>query len=174
MLRIFEELKYHLKIDNSIYFHSLVIFDKYLESIKNDDKKEDMILLVITSLFLSNKFENQNKDYIEESIIDHLGKRKIGSRKKYYSFEVFDTELKILQKLNYSIYFPTVYSFYVIGTKMILDKEEEMLLKISYLNYEIVKNFKPSIISMSISKIKQVIKNKINYNKNVNDVLFFK
>ena len=156
MLRIFDQLKYHLKIPNSIFFHSLSIFDKYLQSIKDDEEEEDMILLVITSLFISNKFENQNVNNIEESIITYLRKRKIGSRRKYNYFEVYETELKILQKLNFSIYFPTVYSFYVLGKNLSLDEEEEMLLKKSFLNYEIMRNFKPSIISIAISIIKQV------------------
>lgn len=154
MIRCFESLKHNLKINNSIYFHALGIFDKYLESIKDGDKEEDLILVVITTLFLANKFENQNIDSIEELAIEFF--RKSQRRKKYYKFEIFEKEMKVLHNLKYTIYFPTVYFFYNIGKTTILDKEEEMFLKISFLNYEIVKNYKPSIISMAISKIKDV------------------
>jgi hypothetical protein len=68
--------------------------------------------------------------------------------------EIYAIELQILEILKFDILFPTAYSFYSFDMKRReLNKEEEVLFKISIRNIEMLKNFKPSTIANSIKKM---------------------
>jgi hypothetical protein len=50
------------------------LIDRYLE-IKKNVEGEDLNLLVTSSIIIANKFENQNGDFLEDTIIVYFKKR---------------------------------------------------------------------------------------------------
>jgi len=113
-----------LKLDNPIFFHSFGIVDKYLET--KEKIHGDLNLIAISSLLIANKFENQNSDFIEDTLIKYFEKRE---NKIYGLEEIYEIEVQILISLQFDILFPTAYSFYSFYmNRSKLDKEEVCFL----------------------------------------------
>lgn len=139
-----------MNIEDSIFFHSLALIDKYLESRSNYIDGDDLNLIGITSILISNKLENQNIDCIEDSMIKYFSRKDI----RYELKQIYNFEFKMLDTLRFHILFPTVYSFYSFDVKrQRMNKKEKLLLKLSFINIDIIRNFKQSTIAKSIREI---------------------
>ncbi|KRZ07645.1 G2/mitotic-specific cyclin-B3 [Trichinella zimbabwensis] len=121
------------------FFHSVKLFDLYLE--KNCVEKKQLQLISIVTLLIASKFDNRNEILMNEiSYISHNA---------YEMEEVIMKEREILVYFNFDISFPTAIHFlhhFAKGT--FCDKLTYLLsryiLEMSMLSYELV-NVKDSI-----------------------------